>query len=52
MFPRSLPPGSGGRGNGFHFGDCFFYDVTKLLLQVRTALGDAGQTNAVVSVGV
>lgn len=26
-------------GNGVHFSDCFFYDVTKLLLQVRTEWG-------------
>ena len=24
VFPCTLPPGRGRRGNGFHFGDCFF----------------------------
>lgn len=36
----------------FSFWWLFFYDVTKLLLQVRTAQGDAGRMNAVLSVCV
>lgn len=41
----------GGCGSGAHFSDCF-YDVTKLLLQVRTARGDVEWRSGGVSVCV